>query len=255
MRQTYLSPFTIVTPNIGERCGGGGRSRPWRRVCTQRSTGVPGDAAVCPPVCPGHLWGSWMLGDVGTCTPGDLSTVCARGGLVCVLRTGGTVCAQGPACAFTCVPGLRTRVCAVGDALVPLQWCQWCGWTRAASRVHGCHAMRRCEGRSPPTWRPPSFCPRASSGPPRAGVSAGGRGGAARSCGVGSAIGDPIGVGGLGISAWLWGWEGGRGVPACDTQEGISTSHPRPRCWARKGIAKHRWAAAAGDGGGGGGGG
>lgn len=112
MRQTYLSPFTIVTPNIGERCGGGGRSRPWRRVCTQQSTGVPGDAAVCPPVCPGHPWGSWMLGDVGTCTPGDLSTVCAQGGTcVCAQNWGYCLCPRTRVCIHVCSGATHACVC------------------------------------------------------------------------------------------------------------------------------------------------
>lgn len=111
----------------------------------------------------------------------------------------GTVGARGHGCQGLWVPGTQGAAGPLGDT-VP-QWCRWCGWTRAALRAPGCHATRRCGGRSPPTWRPPSSCPTASSGPPRAGVSPGAGGNE----GTG---GSGTGWGGGGDPSTTTGWQG-----------------------------------------------
>lgn len=124
-------------------------------------------------VCPGisECRGWCALGSVGARIVGCWSW-CALG-FTC---PGISECwgryALGLVGAGVCVPQGWWAPChAVGD-VVP-QWCQWCGWTRAALRVPTCHGMRHCGGRNFQIWRQPSSCLTASSDPLRTGVSLG----------------------------------------------------------------------------------
>lgn len=96
MRQTYLSPFTIVTPNIGEGTGMGTGMGVCPRVggCwwgggAQRHVHTWGHGHVCAQGC----------GSGDTCAPGDMGMCVPWGCEPRCAQAWGHVCTQGHACA------------------------------------------------------------------------------------------------------------------------------------------------------------